>query len=595
MEHKKRILFIGEASCLSTGFSTYYRELIPRLVATGKYEIGEIASYIRSDDAKMIDFVKGRWKWWGTMPTTQKENEVYAQSSRHPRDRGQNINQFGAHIFDRVCAEFKPDIVIDIRDNWMLTWQLRSPFRKWFKWIIMPTVDAMPQLEDWMADYEQADIVLSYSDFGIHTLKQQSQRAKVFPKAMRPGVNLEEFYPQDKNSVRERFGISKDIPIIGTTMRNQSRKLFPDLIDAFSLMKKKYKGEQAVDKSVLLLHSCWPDNVYSYDYPRHIMRLQSYPWMPYHFKGIKDSILQTIMCHNDTCKQTSIAYAMSLYDRPIVNNIIQMPCPNCGKNTASCPTTGHGFTREQLAEVYNLLDLYVQCSICEGDGMPIQEAKACGVPTLVMDYTAMREKGRYPSEYHHFKKIDVTPENYTCHKGGEIIKVGRYYYEPETSCMRALPDVEDMADKMRNLLTDKEALKKKSDEARECVIENYDWNKLWKQWEFVIDSVKIKDRTQTWDTPVVIVETDKSPTPPEGLSDEKYIDWLYLNIMKYPVVDTAGAQMWVSHLKGGVPRQQIFDNFVALSRQQDDEVNSRNKIRATVENVSSNSHKLEFV
>jgi hypothetical protein len=41
---KKRILFVGEASFLSTGFSNYYRELLPRLHATGKYEIGDPGS-----------------------------------------------------------------------------------------------------------------------------------------------------------------------------------------------------------------------------------------------------------------------------------------------------------------------------------------------------------------------------------------------------------------------------------------------------------------------------------------------------------------------------------------------------------------------
>jgi glycosyltransferase involved in cell wall biosynthesis len=534
----------------------------------------------------MIEFVKGRWRWYGVMPTNDQENAVYSQPSSHPRDRGQNINQFGAWKFDAICADFKPDIIIDIRDNWMLTWQLRSPFRKWTKLLWMPTVDAIPQAEEWMQDYEQADLVMAYSDFGVYALKQQSQRIRVFPKAMRPGVDLNTFKPMSRAEVRGKFGLREDVPVIGTVQRNQSRKLYPDLIDAFSLMKKKYKGETVVDKSVLLLHTCWPDNVYSYDYPRHVMRLQAYPWIPNHFKGIKDSVLQTFMCHNPECQHASIGFAMALYGRPIQNNVVPMPCCFCGKQTATCPTTGHGLTREGLAEIYNLMDLYVQCSICEGDGMPIQEAKACGVPALVVDYSAMREKGRFPKEYTHFKDLKINEENYSCHKGGDTIDIKRYYYEPETSCMRALPDIEDMANKMRNILTDQERHKQMSLDARKCVEDNYDWNRLWKQWEFVLDNVKIKDRVQTWDSPITVHAVLEPPKIPDNLSDVAYIDWLYIHIMKYPKVDSAGAEMWLQHLKNGITREQLLQQFLNISRQQENEDNARQSIRAEMARLS---------
>jgi glycosyltransferase involved in cell wall biosynthesis len=208
-----------------------------------------------------------------------------------------------------------------------------------------------------------------------------------------------------KAQAHEFFGISHDIPVIGTVMRNQSRKLYPDLIDAFSLMKQKYQGNTTIDKSVLIIHSTWPDNAYSYDYPRHIMRLQSYDWMDYFNKGIMNHILQTAMCHE--CGKKHATFAMHLYGKPVEkigdSAAIMLPCPHCGKRAATPPTTGGGYNREELSLLYSLMDLYVQSSICEGDGMPIQEAKACGVPTLVTDYTAMREKGRIPN-YKHIKK-----------------------------------------------------------------------------------------------------------------------------------------------------------------------------------------------
>ena len=42
---KKRILHVGEASFVCSGFGTYGWEVLRRLHATGKYEIAELASY----------------------------------------------------------------------------------------------------------------------------------------------------------------------------------------------------------------------------------------------------------------------------------------------------------------------------------------------------------------------------------------------------------------------------------------------------------------------------------------------------------------------------------------------------------------------
>jgi glycosyltransferase involved in cell wall biosynthesis len=589
MNQKKRILFVGEASFLSTGFSTYYRELLPRLAATGKYEIAEFGSYARQDDPRVKEFINGRWQFYGAMPMNQEEAALFNQPNPHPRTRGQNTNQFGEYKFNHVLADFQPDIVIDIRDWWMLEYQERSVFRPWFKWIVMPTVDAEPQAEEWVKTYENAEMVLAYSDYGVHTLRRQSQlmpngkrRIRIFPKAMRPGVDLETFTPMDKDEARDHWNLSKENPVIGTVMRNQSRKLYPDLIDGFALMKEKYKGEPEVDKAVLLIHSAWPDNLHSYDYPRHIMRLESYDWMQYHSKGIRGSILQSMSCHS--CKEPSVTFAMNLWGKTVQDGRIKLPCPHCGAVDASPPNTAQGFTREDLAKLYNLMDLYVQCSICEGDGMPIQEAKACGVPTLVTDYTAMREKGRFP-DYAHFEELNITKDNYTCPKGGDIIEVGRYYYEPETNCKRAHPDVEDLAEKMFDMINDKHHLSVLSKEARECTEENYDWNVLWKQWEYVLDNIKPLDRSATWDSPISTHEEVTLQTVPDGLDDEAYVEWLYLNILKYPSVDPDGAKTWVQHLSMGVPREQLMKQFVAIGNQQSDGSKLRDQIRQQVAGV----------
>ncbi len=584
---KKRILFIGEASFLNTGFSNLYSDLIPRLIETGKYEIGEIGCYARPDDPRIKSFINGRWRFWATMPMTQEEHAIFQQPSRHPRDKGQNINQFGAHVFDRVVAEFQPDVVVDIRDNWMGTWIDRSPFRSWFKFIWQPTVDAEPQQEEWIQDYEKCNLVTSYSDFGIHTLMRQSainvsgkRSMKVFPKPLRPGIDLELFKPQKKVSCRNDWNLNRQVPIIGVTMRNQSRKLYPDLIDAFARMKNKYKGVQEVDEAVLAIHSAWPDNAHSYDYPRHIYRLETMDWLPNYSKGIRGSILNTMFCHK--CNQSSWTYAMNLWNKPLQDGRIKLPCPRCGAVEASPPNTSIGFSREQMAEFYNLLDLYVQCSICEGEGMPCNEAKACGIPVMAVDYSAMTEKVRFPEEFLHFKENNISESDYSMHLGGVPIDVERFYYEPETSCRRALPNIEDMADKMKELICDKERLQQLSKDARRSAEENYNGAKIAEQWEYVFDNMKPLDRSGTWDSPITQHDPVTIQSIPDGLSNEQYVDWLYINVLKYPSVDPHGAKTWVNHLNAGVSRAQLMQQFVHLGNQQQDSSKHRDQIRSAV-------------
>jgi hypothetical protein len=288
---------------------------------------------------------------------------------------------------------------------------------------------------------------------------------------------------------------------------------------------------------------------------------------------------------------------MNLWNKPIQDGRIKMPCPHCGQHEASPPNTSIGFSRDELANLYNLMDLYVQCSICEGDGMPIQEAKACGVPTLVTDYTAMREKGRFP-DYSHFEELKITEDNYTCPNGGEVIDVVRYYYEPETSCRRAHPDVEDLADKMHDLLTNRVKLRKLQEEARGCAAENYDWNELWKQWEYVLDNVKPLDRAETWDSPIQTHEATVSRPVPEGLTDEQYVEWLYLEVLGYPSVDPVGAKTWVQHLSMGISRERLMEQFVGIGNQQADASKARDEIRRKISGeqpAQSPQRKQEFV
>ncbi len=594
--YKKRILFVGESSFLNTGFSTYYRELLPRLVATGKYEIAEFGSYAGDNDPGVSSFIRGRWPFYGNNPLNAQEQEAFNQPD--PAQPGQNTNQFGRYKFDSVLADFRPDIVIDIRDWWMLAFEERSPFRKYFSWLVMPTVDSIPQKEEWMDTYKTATYVMAYSDFGIDSLRKSAPQlelrsdppgkpgfigidkapGKLHPVPLRPGVDLKTFHvrsPKEKGELKQKWGIKPDIPIILLVQRNQSRKRISEVMIAFAMMKNMYADNETVQKSILVMHTGWPDNTMSIDFPRAIARIQTgYYGCPVKRKGIIREISSTFMCNNQTCGDVFIAPSINLRQHPVIT------CPKCGQQSARTPTTGVGITREQLSEVYGMADMMVQMSIAEGCGMTVQEAKATGVPVLVTDYAALSEKGALP-DYDHIDKA-----NYTVHLGGEKMDVAYLYEEPETTCWRAMTSIEDCAKKMAEMLGDPERLTQMSLDARKCAEDNYDWEDNWKPWEFILDHITPLDRDKTWDKDVSLIEID-AKQPDENLNDDEFIIWCYISLLGYKGehdIDDEGRKNWSQKLaveaSRGVPAKKTRDEIASYFRQQAEAQNQVEQLRA---------------
>jgi glycosyltransferase involved in cell wall biosynthesis len=503
---KKRILFSGEASWLSTGFATYNKELIRRLHATGKYTIAEVGSFGSSaqEEAKKLP-----WKFYGVLPLNKNEERIYKSNP---------TNAFGVYKIDAVLADFQPDIVFDARDPWMVHHIMSSRYKENFKSILVPTVDSAPYKKEWITDtFGKSEIICTYSNYGKRIMEMEKLSVA---DVLSPGVDLEVFRPMDRNTVRGDWGIKKDINIIGTVMRNQKRKLFPDLFEAFALLRSKYKKVEAVQKSVLLCHTSWPD--VGWDIPELLYR-----------SGVQRHVLFTYKCGD--CKKIFFTWFLPSDDAGCGR------CIFCGKMAAKMPSTVDGVSTSELAEVYNLMDIYIQPAICEGWGLPIVEAKACGVPGLYSNYSAM--------------------EDHVENGGGLPIKIGRFYTESETMAVRSLPDIEDMADKMKKLLVDKEMRLRMGKEARECAERMHSWDVSAKKLENIIDVLDIHDRKYTWERrPSIKIATTLRPHP--GMSNEQFVTWCYKNILcREP--DKKGFHDWIKNLSKGQSRESVEEFFRA--------------------------------
>jgi len=473
MKRKPRILWCGEASFLNTGYAVYAKEVLTRLFQTNKYEIAELACYGSVDDEELQSVP---WRYYGNLPNLDNQQELDNYQSSQ-------IYQFGEWRFEDVCMDFKPDIVCDIRDWWMLEYQQRSPFRDFYHWMIMPTIDSAPQQEEWLATYLDADTVFTYSEYGKGVLEKEIGEKITVKDICSPGANLDKFFPVPNKSLhRETSGFQQDITVIGTVMRNQKRKLYPELISAFASYLKKHPTESK--KVFLYLHTTYPDN--GWDIPRLIREA-----------GVASRVLLTYKC-----KRCGFVFPSFFQEATTT-------CAKCGKIAASPPTPQSGVSTEDLCKIINFFDLYVQYSICEGFGMPQVEAACCGVPVMAVDYSAMSSVIRNIKGY----PIDV--------------KV--LFRELETHSMRAYPDNDDLVSKLHEFVSLPQPMKAaKGREAYNAATKRYSWDETAKKWETALDEVKLRDTSETWDSqPRLINPPQAIPNP---ISNEDLISWGIINL-----------------------------------------------------------------
>lgn len=491
---KKRILFCSEATFLNTGYATYTREILQYLHATGKYEIAEMASYGERNDPRASSIP---WKFYGVSPGPDASEEEQKQYKASP------LNQFGEYIFESVCLDFQPDVVCDIRDFWMLDFQDRSPFRRLFKWFIMPTVDAAPQARQWVSTYQSADACLTYSDWAGKVLNDQSGGQINYLGSSPPSAHPA-YKPME--GCREEFGLSPDVKIIGTVMRNQRRKLYPDL---FSTFRKMLDG--GVKNTYLYCHTSFPD--LGWDIPELLQQyeLSSHVYFTY------------------VCQETRKPFA-SLFKGAKAQS------PFTGKFDSVLSNVQFGLSYEDLAKVMNCFDVYVQYANSEGFGLPQVEAAACGVPVMSVDYSAMSSVVR---------KLGGTP-----------LKPAALYKELETGCYRAVPDndltAKELTEFFKKPQTERDYL---GERTRKNFEKHYQWDQSGKMWEDYIDSFDLEEGI--WTSPVDIQQPAEFPKDlPQGATASTLARWLIQNVLKRP-------DMINSYLEARLCRDLTYQNVTA--------------------------------
>ena len=483
--NNKKVLFCSEASWLSTGYSVYTKEVLSRLLQVDGIEVAELACYVDSNDGNI-----------NTTPWKVYPNKPLPTDPNHAAYKANVTSQFGDQTFNQVLLDFQPDVVMDIRDWWMIEFEQRSPFRDFFHWAIMPTVDAFPQANQWINTYATADSVMAYSEFGRDTLLQQCDSIK-FVDIASPSAS-QHFQPiENKQQHKVNMGIAPESLIIGTVMRNQKRKLYPDLFKSFRIFL-----DHAQDPNVFLYcHTYYPD--VGWDIPALIYE-----------HGLSNKVLFTYKCRN--CQNITVDF---------FQNEVQF-CTKCQQFNNHLVGINNPVSEPDLANVYNLFDIYIQYANSEGFGMPQLEAANCAVPVISTYYSAMQ------SVVDNIGAIGIPPLS--------------FYVECETGCNRAVPNNELFVNTLLGLHKEKYKLPDIGKQIKQKAAQHYSWDKTAGIWANHIMNIEPKDPSKTWLSPPQIKEP-ATHMPDNIVSMVDKVDFIFDNILHKP--EWKGNYLWKRLLK----------------------------------------------
>jgi len=497
---KKRILWVNEAHWQGTGYSVYGKEVLERLNKVEEFEVAELATHVTKEDKQVHSSP------WRVYPNRPLDSDQDFQSYVNSPSR-----IFGENVFNNVLMDFKPDIVMDIRDWWMFEFEQRSPFRDFFHWAIMPTVDAMPQNPMWINTFASADSVFAYSEFGRDTLLKQSDSINFIDLAP-PCANKEVFdRVPDKKKHKDEMGLDSDIFLVGTVMRNQRRKLYPDLFKAFRMfLDNRDETDKRDTNAFLYCHVFYPD--IGWEIPQ---LLDDF--------GLSNRVLFGYKCQN--CNDVT----MDFYRDSMCH------CGKCKRFKKKLIGVNNSIDSVELSKIYNTFDLYVQYANSEGFGMPQLEAAFCGVPVASVNYSAMESV---------IKNI-----------GGIAMEPLSLSMECETGCYRAIPDNKELVSKItsqyKSLMPPwRSCGSGTGDDLANTVYQkarnHYDWDKTAQVWIDHFKTVPMRDWSETYLSPIKVLEP-ATDMPNNIVTTEDQVNYLFTHVLHRP--DMIGGWFWSKVIK----------------------------------------------
>ncbi len=506
---KKKVLFHSNYAGAKTGFGGFMREILGYLYSTGKYDLTLFAAGLPWEHA---DFQRWPWKTIGTLPNNPAEMQ---QINRDPNlARGAN---YGEYLIDRAIQEVKPDVYIGVEDPWGVEY---CKSKKWWgkiPCIVHTTLDSRPIYPNAIELAKSTPHFYSWADFAT---KELNRMGIAHAKTMRGSVNTKVFRrlaESVRRELREKAQIPADAFCFGMLSRNQLRKSFPNILQAY----KQFKTKNPEIKNTRVL------------FYTHFSEGWNIPALCDEMGIDKAEVLATYKC-----RATG-----QYFVRPFVGQDLDNPAI-AQKKTLVTVNPQDGLTEEQVNEWYNLLDVYVHAFTSGGQERGIQEAKLAELITLVTNYSCgedccVDEAASFPLEWDEYRE-----------PGTQFIKATTKPY----SIVKQLERVWKMDVNKRREMGRK---------AREWALANFSIEVVGKKFEELLDSLPLTEYDFDFSPP----PTNSEAVVPPIADHVGWIRALYKEILLRDVNDDdQGLQYWLQQLRNNAPRQAVEDYFRKVAR-----------------------------
>ena len=335
----------------------------------------------------------------------------------------------GIDTIPYYIKKYNPDYLItmaDVGKQLAFIERIKEAKRKGWrgKWLAYVPIDTPDWSIYWDEMFEAADIIIAMSKFGEKQMKKYGVKNEVIP--IQVGVDTKVYYPLAiREELRKRYNVN-DKFVAGFVGRNQIRKMHPYWMKGFA---KFAVGKPDV---CLLLHTDvappagdgrgWAINALIWNIERQ------------NGEDFTDS-KRIILTRSD----------MDLKERQKIG-------------------------KENMNEIYNLMDIFLYPTGGEGFGMPGLECQSAGVPIIMSDNTTGPELAKETGEL-----IKMTKDSY-----GETVSI-----IGTNGVSNAIPDYQHVAELLEKYYADwkgeKKLLKEMSEKSRKFAL-TMDWDIIASQW-----------------------------------------------------------------------------------------------------------------